>query len=92
MPTLLVKSADVLVTMDSQRRELKGAGLYAENGFSKQIGATGEQPATVLDLSGQIVLPGFVNTHYQLNQMLTRNLPAAQNNNLFPWLQAQYRK
>ena len=92
MPTLLLKNADVLVTMDSQRRELKGAGLYAENGFIKQIGASGEQPATVLDLSGQIVLPGFVNTHHQLNQMLTRNLPAAQNNNLFPWRQAQYRK
>jgi cytosine/adenosine deaminase-related metal-dependent hydrolase len=92
MPTLLVKNTDVLVSLDSQRRELKGAGLYAENGFIKQIGATGEQPATVLDLSGQIVLPGFVNTHHQLNQMLTRNLPAAQNNNLFPWLQAQYRK
>src|ERR1700749_329510 len=94
MPTLLVKNADVLVTMDSQRSELKGAGLYAENGFIKQIGQTGELPATadtVLDLSGQIVLPGFVNTHHHLNQTLTRNLPAAQNNNLFPWLQAQYR-
>ena len=94
MPTLLVKNADVLVTMDSRRRELKGAGLYAENGVIKQIGQTGELPATadtVLDLSGQIVLPGFVNTHHHLNQTLTRNLPAAQNNNLFPWLQAQYR-
>jgi 8-oxoguanine deaminase len=94
MPTLLAKNAEVLVTMDGQRRELKGAGLYAENGFIKQIGPTGELPVTadtVLDLSGQIVLPGFVNTHHHLNQTLTRNLPAAQNNNLFPWLQAQYR-
>ena len=41
--------------------------------------------------AGQIVLPGFVNTHHHLNQTLTRNLPAAQNNNLFPWLQAHYR-
>jgi 8-oxoguanine deaminase len=94
MPTLLVKNAEVLVTMDSQRRELKGAGLYAENGFIKQVGPTGELPATadtVLDLSGQILLPGFVNTHHHLNQTLLRNLPATQNNNLFAWLQAQYR-
>src|SRR5215469_6097945 len=94
MPTLLVKNAEVLVTMDTQRRELKGAGLYAENGVIKQIGQTGELPATadtVLDLSGQIVLPGLVNTHHHLNQTLVRNLPAAQNNNLFPWLRAQYR-
>jgi hypothetical protein len=46
---------------------------------------TTELPAaadTVIDLSGQIVLPGFVNTHHHLNQILARNLVAAQNNNL----------
>src|SRR5260221_11065237 len=80
--------------MHSQRRELKGAELYAEEEIIKHVGPSEELPATadtVLDLSGQIVLPGFVNTHHHLNQTLTRNLPAAQNNNLFPWLQAQYR-
>ena len=93
MSTLLAKNAEVLVTMDSQRRELKNAGLYAEDGFIKHVGLNEELPATadtVIDLSGQIVLPGFVNTHHHLNQTLTRNLVAAQNNNLFPWLQAQY--
>src|SRR5271170_6368601 len=94
MSTLLAKNAEVLVTMDPERRELKNAGIYVEDGFIKQIGLSGELPATadvVLDLSGQIVLPGFVNTHHHLNQTLTRNLPAAQNNNLFPWLRAHYR-
>jgi cytosine/adenosine deaminase-related metal-dependent hydrolase len=32
-----------------------------------------------------------VNTHHHLDQTLTRNLPAAQNNNLFPWLRVHYR-
>jgi 8-oxoguanine deaminase len=94
MSTLLAKNADTLVTMDGQRRELKGAGLYAENGIIKQVGPTSALPATadtVIDLSGQIVLPGFVNTHHHLNQTLTRNFPGAQNNNLFPWLKALYR-
>ncbi len=94
MPTLLAKNATVLVTMDGERRELRGASIFAEDGFIKHIGPTSELPGTadtVLDLSGQIVLPGFVNTHHHLNQTLTRNLPAAQNTNLFPWLQAQYR-
>src|SRR6202795_2262935 len=94
MSTLLAKNAEVLVTMDSQRRELKSAGLYVENGFIRQVGPSEELPATadtVIDLTGQIVLPGFVNTHHHLKQTLTRDLPAAQNNNLFPWLQAQYR-
>ena len=46
MPSLLAKNADVLVTMDGQRRELKGAGLYAEDGIIKQVGPTGDLPAT----------------------------------------------
>ena len=94
MSTLLVRNAEMLVTMDEGRRELKEAGLYAEEGIIRAVGPTTELPAhadVVLDLSGQIVLPGFVNTHHHLDQTLTRNLPAAQNNNLFPWLQAHYR-
>jgi len=94
MSTLLAKNAEVLVTMDGERRELRNAGIYAENGIIRQVGPMEELPQSaeeVIDLSGQIVLPGFVNTHHHLNQTLTRNLPAAQNNNLFPWLQTQYR-
>lgn len=94
MASLLARNAEVLVTMDGNRRELKNAGIYAEDGIIKQVGPTTDLPATadtVVDLSGQIVLPGFVNTHHHLNQTLTRNLPAAQNNNLFPWLRAHYR-
>ena len=45
----------------------------------------------MIDLAGQIVLPGFVNAHHHLSQTLRRNLAAAQNNNLFPCLQAQHR-
>lgn len=94
MASLLARNAEVLVTMDGDRRELKNAGIYAENGIIQQVAPTSELPRTaetVIDLSGQIVLPGFVNTHHHLNQTLTRNLPAAQNNNLFPWLRAHYR-
>ena len=36
-------------------------------------------------------MPGFVNVHHHLDQTLTRSLPAAQNNNLFPWLRAHYK-
>jgi 8-oxoguanine deaminase len=93
MSTLLVKNADVLVTMDPARRELRKAGLYAVDGFIRQVGATDELPATadaVLDLSRQIVLPGLVNAHHHLNQTLTRAFPAAQDAGLFGWLTAQY--
>ena len=94
MPTLLAKNASVLVTMDDGRRELSNAGLFVRDGMIEQVGPTQQLPQRadlVLDLSGQIVLPGFVNTHHHLDQTLTRNLPAAQNNNLFPWLKVHYR-
>src|SRR5439155_9066043 len=46
MPTLLARHAEVLVTMDGQRRELKNAGLYAEDGIIKTVGPTESLPAT----------------------------------------------
>jgi 8-oxoguanine deaminase len=80
MSTLLAKNAEVLVTMDSQRRELKNAGLYVEDGFIKQIGPDEELPVTadtVLDLSRQIVLthPPLRNTRRRT--VHARALPAS---------------
>ena len=94
MKALLARNADILVTMDKDRREIKNASLYAEDGIIKQVGPASDLPQTadtVIDMSGQIVLPGFVNCHHHLNQTLTRNIPACQNNNLFPWLRGHYR-
>ncbi len=94
MATLLAKNADVLVTMDGERRELRGAGLFARDGVIEQVGPSDELPDSadrVLDLAGHILLPGLVNGHHHLDQTLTRNLPAAQDTNLFRWLRAHYR-
>ena len=93
MPTLLARNANILVTMDDQRRELPDAGLFVRDGIIEQVGPEQELPRdadVVLDLEGQIVLPGFVNTHHHLDQTLTRALPAGQDINLFPWLRAHY--
>jgi 8-oxoguanine deaminase len=49
-----------------------------------------QMPYRVLDLTGHILLPGLINCHHHLDQVLTRNLPAGQNTNLFPWLKAHY--
>jgi 8-oxoguanine deaminase len=42
MSSLLVRNAEVLVTMDEGRRELKEAGLYAEEGIIKEVGPSKE--------------------------------------------------
>jgi cytosine/adenosine deaminase-related metal-dependent hydrolase len=93
MATLLVKNA-LVVTMDEQRREIADGGLYAVDGVIRSVGPGASLPGTadtVMDLAGHIVLPGLINGHHHLDQTLTRALPAAQNNNLFRWLQAHYR-
>jgi cytosine/adenosine deaminase-related metal-dependent hydrolase len=93
MPTLLVRNAAVLVTMDDDRREIAGGGLFARDGWIEQVGKSDALPAQadeVVDLSGHLVLPGLVNTHHHLYQTLTRAVPAAQDADLFHWLRALY--
>jgi len=93
MTTLLARHAEVLVTMDDERREIADGAVLVEDGMITAVGPTEDLPSeadTVLDLRGQIVLPGMVNTHHHLDQTLTRNLPQGQNINLFPWLRAHY--
>jgi len=91
--TLLIKNADVLVTMDTRRRELKHAGLLAEDNRIVAVGPMAELPATadsVIDLAGHIVIPGLINTHHHMYQSLTRAVPAAQDAELFGWLTELY--
>lgn len=93
MPTLLLKNAQLLLTMDDRGTRLTNAGLFAENGVIKQVGPSDELPTTadkVLDLRHHVVMPGLVNTHHHLFQNLTRVIPAAQDAPLFGWLQSLY--
>ena len=93
MTTLLIRNAAVLVTMDDQRREIPGGGLYIRDGFIEKVGTAQELPSeadTVLDLHEHVVLPGLINTHHHFYQTLTRAVPAAQNANLFNWLKTLY--
>ncbi|NPT39006.1 8-oxoguanine deaminase [Paraburkholderia xenovorans] len=92
--TMLVKHADVLVTMDGARRELRDGGLYIEDNRIVAVGPTAQLPQTaddVLDLRGHLVIPGLVNTHHHMYQSLTRAIPAAQNAELFGWLTSLYK-
>jgi cytosine/adenosine deaminase-related metal-dependent hydrolase len=57
------------------------------------VGRSDELPASadrIIDASGQIVIPGLVNTHHHFYQTLTRALRPAQDAALFEWLQTLY--
>ncbi len=91
--SLLLRHADVLVTMDGQRREIRDGAVLIEGNVIARVGTSADMPATadeVLDLSGHVVMPGMVNTHHHMVQSLTRALPAAQDAELFDWLVALY--
>ncbi|HSO27876.1 MAG TPA: 8-oxoguanine deaminase [Anaerolineales bacterium] len=93
MPTLLMRNATILVTMDDRRREIRDGGFFVRDGFIEAVGTSADLPETadeVLDLSGYVVLPGLINTHHHFYQTLTRAVPAAQDANLFNWLKTLY--
>ncbi|HET7011937.1 MAG TPA: 8-oxoguanine deaminase [Anaerolineales bacterium] len=93
MPTLLVRHAQVLVTMDGARREIADGGLFCRDGWIEQVGPSHELPAMAdhtLDLLDHVVLPGLINTHHHLYQTLTRAVPQAQDVDLFRWLKTLY--
>jgi cytosine/adenosine deaminase-related metal-dependent hydrolase len=94
MTTLVLRHAEVLVTMDAARREIRDGGLIIRDGVIEAVAPTNELPtvmeANLVDMSGHIVLPGLVNTHHHLYQTLTRAVPAAQDATLFNWLKTLY--
>jgi cytosine/adenosine deaminase-related metal-dependent hydrolase len=93
MPTLLVRHAKVLVTMNDRREEILDGGFFAREGWIEQVGLSSTLPQAadhVVDLTGHVVIPGMVNTHHHLYQTLTRAVPAAQDADLFRWLTTLY--
>ncbi|GAC1546293.1 MAG: 8-oxoguanine deaminase [Herpetosiphon sp.] len=93
MGTLLIRGADIVETMDDGATSGQQWSVFVVDDIIQQIGPTSQLPATadrVIDARGMIVLPGLVNTHHHMYQTLTRNLPAAQDANLFQWLRALY--
>jgi cytosine/adenosine deaminase-related metal-dependent hydrolase len=92
--TLLVRHADVLVTMDAGRREIRDGAILVRGNRIERVGATAELPQTadrVIDLHGHVLLPGLVNCHHHLYQTLTRTIGTARGLSLFEWLKTLYR-
>ena len=91
MTTLLIRNAELVLTMDSGKIE-NGWILTRDN----QIEAVGpadqlpKQADEVIDADGMVVLPGLINTHHHMYQTLTRALPGSQNEDLFDWLLRLY--
>jgi cytosine/adenosine deaminase-related metal-dependent hydrolase len=98
---IVLRHAEVLLTMDEQRREIRDGAVVIEDRTIAWAGATADLPAEhaeavqsgraeVIDLHGHVLMPGLVNTHHHMYQSLTRAVPEAQDAELFGWLTNLY--
>jgi 8-oxoguanine deaminase len=100
MPSLLLEHAEVLVTMDEDRREITDAAVFVEDRQIAYVGSSSEvqqwikdnnrQADRVINASGTVIIPGLVNCHHHLYQTLTRSIGTAQGLSLFDWLTTLY--
>ena len=91
--TLLIRNATILASMDSQSREIANGGMLIRDGWIEKVDTTAKLAAeadTIVDLSGYLVMPGFVNTHHHLYQTFDRACAACQNAALVNWLSGLY--
>lgn len=93
MKRMLIKNADWIITMDVKRSRLRNADILIENQEIVEIGKNlGENLAVheVIDATGMVIFPGFVNVHHHTWQSLVRNISVANGLRLEPWLKVVY--
>lgn len=90
---LVVRDAELVVTMDDERRELPGGWVAIDGGVVVAVGAAHDAvpPADRTEsVPGCVVTPGLVNTHHHIFQNLTRSFAPATDATLFDWLTTLY--
>ena len=89
---IVIKNADLIISMDDARRVLNNYDILISEGqiqkVEKNIRLEGFE--NVIDAAGCLVTPGLVNTHHNLFQSLTKAVPGGQNALLFGWLKTLY--
>ena len=91
MNSYVIRSADVVLTMDDAGTRLQNADILIEAGVITAVGPQLDADGLPqVNAEGCVVTPGLVNTHHHLFQTLTRAVPAAQDALLFGWLQTLY--
>ena len=92
----LLWHADVLVTMNDAREEIRDGAVLIEDrrirwvGASDSLDAQSADGAEVIDARCCVVLPGLINCHHHLYQTLTRGIGTGRGLALFDWLKFFY--
>jgi 8-oxoguanine deaminase len=100
--TLLISGAEVVVTMDAVRREIRGGSIFIRGNAIETVGSDDDvgawiaadpvarRPARTISARSCVILPGLVNCHHHLYQSLTRTVGTGQGLGLFDWLKMLY--
>ena len=94
MVRTLFRNFDLVATMDTERREIRGGSVLVDGNVIRAVsdGVVMFDADRVIDGRGKVLLPGFVNTHHHLYQTLFRNVPGASDRKLFDWLVFLYER
>ncbi len=93
MGRVLLKNIQTIYTFNNSDEIHNNTDIIITDGVITGIGKNlkvEEDQTKVIDCSGLIALPGFVNTHHHLYQTLFRGLKEVQEKPLFPWLIGLY--
>ncbi len=90
MSEILIRNADVVVTMNAARAEIAQGDVLIQGGAIAAVGQGLRTTGVVIEAGGCVVTPGLVNTHHHLYQTLTRAVPGGQDALLFGWLKTLY--
>ncbi|NTV89335.1 MAG: 8-oxoguanine deaminase [Clostridiales bacterium] len=92
MRNLFLKNISQVITFNDRDEIFENTDILIEGSKIASISASQKTPedAEVIDCTGLIALPGFVNTHHHLYQTLFRGIREVQEKPLFPWLIGLY--
>ena len=101
MGITLIRNAEVVVTMDPLRREIRGGAVVVQDKAIAFVGTATEvqewiavepsrTPDATIDATGCALIPGLVNCHHHLYQTLTRSIGTGRGLKLFDWLKLLY--
>jgi cytosine/adenosine deaminase-related metal-dependent hydrolase len=92
MRYLLLQNIGHIVTFNDREETFEHADILIDGPRIAGIGQGLQAPVEtdVVDCTGLVALPGFVNTHHHLYQTLFRGIQEVQEQPLFPWLTGLY--
>lgn len=84
--SILIRNADFIVTMNGNRDVLVDSSLLIQGNKIIECPTNQTVADTVIDASGKIVFPGFINGHHHFFQTAFRFVPEMQNAALGDWV------